>query len=70
LAVSGWHGSLLGITTSPSPYRGFRFPPEIIKHAIWLYHCFSLSLSDVELMPAERRPDGAQGRRDDQGRDG
>ena len=25
-------------------YRGYRFPPEIISHAVWLYHRFSLSL--------------------------
>ena len=37
-----------------NPYRGFRFPREIIQHAVWLYHCFSLSLRDVELILAER----------------
>src|ERR1700740_2257136 len=40
--------------TSPNPYRGFRFPAEIIEHAVWLYHCFSLSLRDVELILAAR----------------
>jgi len=39
---------------SPNPYRGFRFPPEVIRHAVWLYHCFSLSLRDVELILAAR----------------
>jgi len=34
-------------TTTPS-YRGFRFPAEIIQHAVWLYHRFSLSFRDVE----------------------
>ncbi|GAC1534061.1 MAG: hypothetical protein NVS2B7_01790 [Herpetosiphon sp.] len=34
-------------TTLPS-YRGFRFPSEIISHALWLYHRFSLSFRDVE----------------------
>ena len=34
--------------TEPSAYRGFRFPAEIISHAVWLYHCFSLSLREVE----------------------
>ena len=29
-------------------YKGFRFPSEIISHAIWLYFRFSLSLRDVE----------------------
>jgi putative transposase len=37
-----------------NPYRGFRFPPEIIAYAVWLYHCFSLSLRDVELILAAR----------------
>jgi putative transposase len=42
------------MTTSPNPYRGFRFPAEVIEHAVWLYHCFSLSLRDVELILAAR----------------
>jgi hypothetical protein len=58
-ALSGWlltadRGSLPGMPISPNPYRGFRFPPEIIQHAVWLYHCFSLSLRDVELILAAR----------------
>jgi hypothetical protein len=32
-----------------NPFRGFRYPPEVIQHAVWLYHCFSLSLRDVDL---------------------
>jgi putative transposase len=42
------------MTTSSNPYRGFRFPAEIIEHAVWLYHCFSLSLRDVETILAAR----------------
>ena len=42
------------MTTSPNPYHGFRFPAEIIEHAVWLYHCFSLSLRDVETILAAR----------------
>ena len=42
------------MTMSQNPYRGFRFPPEVIQHAVWLYHCFSLSLRDVELILAAR----------------
>src|SRR6266404_6084960 len=42
------------MTISPNPYRGFRFPPTVIEHAVWLYHCFSLSLRDVELILAAR----------------
>jgi putative transposase len=40
--------------TTPDPYRGFRFPAEIIGHAVWLYHCFGLSLREVETILAER----------------
>ena len=39
---------------SSNLYRGFRFPREVIEHAVWLYHCFSLSLRDVELILAAR----------------
>ena len=35
-------------------YAGYRFPPEIIHQAIWLYLRFSLSLRDVEDVLAER----------------
>lgn len=35
-------------------YRGYRFSPDIICHAIWLYHRFTLSLRDIEDMRAER----------------
>ena len=42
------------MTTSPNLYRGFRFPAEVIEHAVWLYHCFSLSLRDVETILAAR----------------
>jgi putative transposase len=35
-------------------YRGYRFPPEIIAHAVWLYHRFTLSFRDVEDLLAER----------------
>ena len=35
-------------------YSGYRFPPEIIHQAIWLYLRFTLSLRDVEDLLAER----------------
>ena len=35
-------------------YSGYRFPPEIIQHAIWLYLRFTLSFRDVEDLLAER----------------
>ena len=35
-------------------YRGYRFPPEIISHSVWLYYWFSLSFRDVEELLAKR----------------
>ena len=35
-------------------YSGYRFPPEIIQQAIWLYVRFALSFRDVEDLLAER----------------
>src|ERR1700704_829191 len=35
-------------------YSGYRFPPEIIQQAIWLYVRFTLRLRDVEDLLAER----------------
>lgn len=35
-------------------YRGYRFPPDIIAHAVWLYHRFTLSRRDIEDLLAER----------------
>ena len=40
--------------SQPPSYRGYRFPPEIISHAVWLYHRFGLSFRDVEDLLAER----------------
>ena len=42
------------MTAQPSLYRRHRFADEIISHAVWLYHLFSLSLRDIELILAER----------------
>jgi putative transposase len=35
-------------------YRGYRYPVEIISHAVWLYFRIHLSLRDVEELLAER----------------
>ena len=40
--------------TDRSPYHGYRFPPEIIAHAVWLYFRFHLSFRDVQDLLAER----------------
>jgi len=37
-----------------SLYKGFRFPEEIISHAVWLYYRFLLSLLDVQELLLER----------------
>src|SRR5215207_351806 len=42
------------MTPAPATCPGHRFPAEIIGHAVWLHHVFSLSLRDVELILAER----------------
>lgn len=42
------------IAPEPPSYRGYRYPAEIIGHAVWLYFRFSLSLRDVEELLAER----------------
>ena len=42
------------MTSQPPSYRGYRLPPEIISHAVWLYYRFSLSFRDVEDLLAER----------------
>jgi putative transposase len=35
-------------------YAGYRYPPQIISHAVWLYHRFTLSLCDIEELLAAR----------------
>src|SRR5436189_3114317 len=37
-----------------SLFRGYRFPPEVIAHAVWLYFRFHLSLRNVQDLLAER----------------
>ena len=39
---------------SANPYRGYRFPGEIISQCVWLYFNFCVSFRDVELMMAFR----------------
>ncbi len=38
----------------PVSYARHRFPPQVIRHAVWLYLRFTLSLRDVEELLAER----------------
>src|SRR6185437_2911842 len=52
LRGSQWPGSPTRM--NKVSYSGYRFPPEIIQQAIWLYLRFTLSLRDVEDLLAER----------------
>jgi transposase-like protein len=42
------------MSPEPATHPGYRFPADIISHAVWLYHVFGLSVRDVELILAER----------------
>src|SRR5829696_4478831 len=43
------------MTTPACPsYAGYRFPPEVISHAVWLYFRFPLSLRMVDELLAAR----------------
>ena len=42
------------MTSPAASYHGYRFPPEIISHAVWLYHRFCLSFRDTEDLLAQR----------------
>ena len=40
--------------SQPASYHGYRFPPDIISHAVWLYHRFCLSFREAEDLLAQR----------------
>ena len=42
------------VMTKPLSFKRYRFPPAVIRHAIWLYFRFTLSLRDVEELMAQR----------------
>ena len=42
------------MNVAPSPYAGYRYPAEIISHAVWLYFHFALSFRDIEELLAAR----------------
>jgi putative transposase len=52
--VSGMAGAVPRPTAATSLYRGHRFPPEVIAHAVWLYFRFHLSFRDVQDLLAKR----------------
>ena len=41
-------------TSARARYTGYRFPAEIIRHAVWLYFRFPLGLRMVEELLAAR----------------
>src|SRR6478736_1596905 len=43
----------------PISYARHRFPPDVIRHAVWLYLRFTLSYRNVEELLAERGLDGS-----------
>ena len=47
-------GDNSGMSTSNTQYKRHRFPAEIIRNALWLYHRFNLSHQDIEDSLAER----------------
>lgn len=42
------------MNSTRSLYHGYRYPPEIISHTVWLYYKLGLSLRNVEDLLAER----------------
>ena len=38
----------------PVSFKRHRFPADVIRHAVWLYFRFTMSLRDVEELLAER----------------
>ena len=42
------------IITNIEKLKGYRFPKEIIRHVVWLYHRFTLSLRDISELMLER----------------
>jgi putative transposase len=59
-APSSWRGDGWdGAVSVPAPselvsYRGYRYPAEIISHAVWLYFRFHLNFRDGQELLAER----------------
>ncbi len=55
LCGAGLEGCCERMTTPRDPiYPGYRYPPEIICYAVWLYFQYPLSLRTVEELLAAR----------------
>jgi len=44
----------VGRCVEPISYKGHRFPPDVIRQAVWLYFRFTLSFRDLEELLAQR----------------
>ena len=42
------------MSNSSNPYARHRFPPQVISHAVWLYHRFTHNFRDIEELLAIR----------------
>jgi putative transposase len=49
-----WQSCGMDISPATTKYKNYRFPVEIISHAVWLYFRFCLSFRDVEEILLER----------------
>jgi hypothetical protein len=54
ILACGFAGGSVAKGMKKISYKGYRFPPEVIQQAIWLYLRFTLSFRDVEDLLAER----------------
>src|SRR6516165_10267362 len=52
--TGNWSAHVLLWAMMPISYARHRFPPEVIRHAVWLYLRFTLSYRDVEDLLTER----------------
>src|SRR5262245_59841563 len=52
--TGNWPAHVLKCAMKPISYARHRFPPDVIRHAVWLYLRFTLSYRDVEDLLAER----------------
>src|SRR5688500_11818248 len=43
-----------GGTVRPISFKRHRFPPDVIRYAVWLYFRFTLSIREVEELLAQR----------------
>ena len=54
LTGGGLTGQHRSMNRATNPYAGYRYPAEIISHAVWLYFRFTLSFRASEELLAAR----------------